>query len=64
MKKNDNIDLDYSKEKNDENTKINTDDRLSESEITILGELHKIIEKNSEETTQHLLRSYLLEKVQ
>ena len=51
-------------EKNDENTIINTDDQLSESEITILGELYKIIEKNSEEATQYLLRSDLLEKVQ
>ena len=32
---NDNIDLDYSKEKNDENTIINIDHQLSESEITI-----------------------------
>ena len=42
---NDNSDLDYSKEENDEKTIINTDDQLSESEITILGELYKIIEK-------------------
>ena len=62
-KKNDNIDLDYFKEKNNENTTINTDEQLSESEITILGELYKIIEKNPEEATQHLLRSDLLEKV-
>ena len=32
---NDNIDLDYSKEENDENTIINIDHQLSESEITI-----------------------------
>ena len=63
-KKNDNIDLDYSKEKNYENTIINTDDQLSESEIIILGELYKIIEKNPKEATQHLLRSDLLEKIQ
>ena len=42
---NDNSDLDYFKEENDEKTIINTDDQLSESEITILGELYKIIEK-------------------
>ena len=63
-RKNDNIDLDYSKEKIDENTIINTDEQLSESEITILGELYKIIEKTPEEATQHLLRSDLLEKAQ
>ena len=42
---NDNLDLDYSKEENDENRIINTDDQLSESEITILNELYKITEK-------------------
>ena len=44
---NDNIDQDYSKEENDENTIINTDDQLSESKITTLGELSKIIEKKN-----------------
>ena len=46
---NDNIDLDYSKEKNDENTIINADHQLSESEITILGELYKIIKKTQKQ---------------
>ena len=50
-KKNYNIHLDYSKEENDENTIINTDDQLSESEITILGQLYKIIEKK--QSKQH-----------
>ena len=64
-KENDNSDIDYSKDENDENT-INTDDQLSESEITIFGELYKIIEKKNKtkETTQHLSRSDLSEKVQ
>ena len=38
--KNGNINLHYSKEENDENTIINTDDQRSESEITLLGELY------------------------
>ena len=55
---NDNIDLDYFKEENDENTIINTDDQLSESEITTLCELYKIIGKNPpEETTSFKVRS-------
>ena len=55
---NDNIDQDYSKEENDENTIINTDDQLSESKITTLGEVYKIIEKNPpEETTSFKVRS-------
>ena len=55
---NDNIDQDYSKEENDENTIINTDDQLSESKITTLGEVYKIIEKKPpEETTSFKVRS-------
>ena len=42
---NGNINLDYSKEENDENTIINTDDQLSESEI--LCELYKIFKKET-----------------
>ena len=45
-KENDNSDIDYSKEENDENT-TNTENQLSESEITIFGELYKIIEKKT-----------------
>ena len=61
---NDNIDLDYSKKENDENTIINTDDQLSKSEIIVLGELYKIIEENPQVATHHLLGSDLLKKVQ
>ena len=63
-KENDNSDIDYSKEENDENT-TNTENQLSESEITIFGELYKIIEKKqkTKEATQHLSRSDLSEKV-
>ena len=64
-KENDNSDIDYSKEENDENT-TNTENQLNESEITIFGELYKIIEKKqkTKEATQHLSRSDLSEKVQ
>ena len=63
-KENDNSDIDYSKEENDENT-TNTENQLSESEITIFGELYKIIEKKQKtKATQHLSRSDLSEKVQ
>ena len=61
---NDNIDLDYSKKENDENTIINTDDQLSKSKIIVLGELYKIIEENPQVATHHLLGSDLLKKVQ
>ena len=54
-KENDNSDIDYSKDENDENT-INTDDQLSESEITNFGELYKIIEKRNN-TTSFQVRS-------
>ena len=68
--------IDYSEEENVESTIIDKDDQLSESEITILSELYKIIEKNktkqknnnnkqkTEEATQHLLRLDLLEKTE
>ena len=67
--------IDYSEEENVESTIIDKDDQLSESEITILSELYKIIEKNKTkqkttttkkktEAAQHLLRLDLLEKTE
>ena len=43
--------IDYSEEENVESTIIDKDDQLSESEITILSELYKIIEKNKTKQT-------------
>lgn len=58
-----NINLNYSEEKNDGNTIINTDNKLSKSEIATFSDLYKIIEKNPEEAIQHLLRSDLNKKL-
>lgn len=58
-----NINLNYSEEKYDGNTIINTDDQLSKSEIAAFSDLYKIIEKNAEEAMQHLLRSDLNKKL-
>ena len=44
-----NINLNYSEEKYDGNTIINTDDQLSKSEVAAFSDLYKIIEKNAEE---------------
>ena len=58
-----NINLNYSEEKNDGNTIINTDNQLSKSEIATFSDLYKITEKNPEEAIQHLLRSDLNKKL-
>ena len=58
-----NINLNYSEEKNDGNTIINTDNQLSKSEIATFSDLYKIIEKNPEKAIQHLLRSDLNKKL-
>ena len=58
-----NINLNYSEEKNDGNTIINTDNQLSKSEIATFSDLYKIIEKNPEEAIKHLLRSDLNKKL-
>ena len=57
-----NINLNYSEEKYDGDTIINTDDQLSKSEIAAFSDMYKIIEKNAEEA-MHLLRSDLNKKL-
>ena len=57
-----NINLNYSEEKYDGDTIINTDDQLSKSEIAAFSDMYKIIEKNAEEAI-HLLRSDLNKKL-